>query len=213
MSLIVPENVQHTLDSLAVKYVKGHYVENGAAALEIIKPYLQAGVTVASGNSLTLRQTGIFDFLASGEHSAQFINQFAPGLSAEENRRLKKLGLTSDVYLSSANAMTEDGKICCLDGGGNRVAAILFGPEKVFIVVGQNKIVKNEKEAWNRIQQHVSPQTAIQLGRKLPCAEDGKCHNCNNPARFCRYYVTVNGQLERDKDRIEVIIVAQDLGI
>lgn len=213
MSLIMPENVRNTLDSLAVKYVKGHYVEDGAAALEIIKPHLTPGVTAASGNSQTLRQTGIFEYLATEQHPAQFINQFVPGLSFEENRRLKKLGLSSDLYLSSANAITEDGKLCFLDGGGNRVAAILFGPEKVFIVVGQNKIVKNEKAAWERIQHYVSPQTAIQLGRKLPCAADGKCHNCNEPARFCRYYVTVNGQLERDKDRIEVIIVAQDLGI
>lgn len=177
MSLTIPENVQRTLDSLAVKYIKGHYVEDGAAALEIIKPYLQKGVTAASGNSLTLRQTGIFDFLASEGHPAQFVNQFVPGLSFEENRRLKKMGLTSDVYLSSANAVTEDGKLCFLDGGGNRVAAILFGPEKVIIVAGQNKIVKNEKAAWDRIQHYVSPQTAVQLGRKLPCAEDGKCHN------------------------------------
>lgn len=213
MSLTIPDNVQRTLDSLAVKYIKGHYVEDGAAALEIIKPYLQKGVTAASGNSLTLRQTGIFDFLASEGHPAQFVNQFVPGLSFEENRRLKKMGLTSDVYLSSANAVTEDGKLCFLDGGGNRVAAILFGPEKVIIVAGQNKIVKNEKAAWDRIQHYVSPQTAVQLGRKLPCAEDGKCHNCDNPARFCRDYVTVNGQLEREKDRVEVILIAQELGI
>lgn len=211
--MTVPEPIQKTLESLEKNYVTGHFVESASEALELIKPSVASGLTIASGNSLTLRQTGIFDYLASGQHAARFINQFEPGLSFEENRRRKKEGLGADVYVSGANALTEDGKICCLDGGGNRVAAILFGPDKVFIVVGRNKIVKNEAAAWRRIRQVVSPQTAVLLGRDLPCVADGRCHDCADPARFCRYYVTVNGQMERDKDRIAVIIVDQDLGL
>jgi L-lactate utilization protein LutB len=209
----VPDSIQKTLDNLETNYVTGHFVQSGAEALGLIKPSVASGVVVASGNSLTLRQAGIFDYLASGQHEARFINQFEPGLSFEENRSRKKAGLGADVYVSGANALTEDGKICCLDGGGNRVAAILFGPDKVFIVVGRNKIVKNEAVAWKRIRQFVAPQTAVLLGRDLPCVADGKCHDCADPARFCRYYVTVNGQMERDKDRIVVIIIDQDLGL
>lgn len=205
--------IERTLKKLARNYVTGHFVEDGAAALDLIKPHLQAGVTVASGNSLTLRQTGIFQYLASHEHPARFINQFEPGLPFEENHRLKKAGLSADVYLSSANALTEDGKICCLDGGGNRVAALLFGPEKVFVVTGRNKLVKDEAAAWERIRTFTAPQTAILLGRTLPCVKDGKCHDCGKPDRFCRYYVTINGQLERNKDRITVIIVDKELGL
>jgi L-lactate utilization protein LutB len=208
-----PASIQKTLESLEKNYVTGHFVESASEALGLVKSSITSGLTVASGNSLTLRQTGIFDYLASGEHAAGFINQFEPGLSFEENRRRKKEGLGADVYVSSANALTEDGKICCLDGGGNRVAAILFGPDKVFIVVGRNKIVKNEAAAWKRIRQIVAPQTAILLGRDLPCALDGKCHDCSDPIRFCRYYITVDGQMERDKDRIVVIIIDQDLGL
>jgi L-lactate utilization protein LutB len=211
--MTAPVSIQKTLESLEKNYVTGHFVESGAEALELIKPSVASGVVVASGNSLTLRQTGIFDYLASDEHAARFINQFEPGLPFDENRRRKKEGLGADVYVSGANALTEDGKICCLDGGGNRVAAILFGPDNVFIVVGRNKIVKNEAAAWKRIRQFVSPQTAVLLGRDLPCVADGKCHDCADPARFCRYYVTVNGQMERDKDRIVVIIIDQDLGL
>ena len=209
----VPATIQKTLERLERNYVTGHFVPDGEAALALIAPHLAKGVTVATGNSLTLRQTGIFGHLESGAHDATFINQFEPGLPFAENRARKKAGLAVDVYISSANAMTQDGKICCLDGGGNRVAAIMFGPEKVFIVVGRNKIVKNEADAWRRIRQVVAPQTAIYLGRDLPCVADGRCHDCDDPARFCRYYITVAGQMERDKDRIEVIIVDQDLGL
>lgn len=211
--MTVPDSIQKTLESLKKNYVTAYFVEDGAQALELIKPHVASGLTVASGNSLTLRQTGIFDYLASGGHAARFVNQFEPGLSFEENRRRKKEGLGADVYVSGANALTEDGKICLLDGGGNRVAAVLFGPDKVFIVVGRNKIVKNEAAAWKRIRQEVSPRTAVLLGRDLPCAVDGRCHDCAEPARFCRYYVTANGQMERDKDRIVVIVIDQDLGL
>jgi len=209
----MPEYERAIVRRFARNYVTAHVVPDGGAALELIKLHLTEDVTVATGNSLTLRQTGIFDYLASGEHPARFINQFEPGLSFAENRRLKKAGLSADVYVSSANAVTEDGKICCLDGGGNRVAAIMFGPDKVFIVAGRNKIVPDEAAAWQRIRDVAAPQTGIYLGRTLPCTVDGRCHDCGEPERFCRYYITVNGQMERDRDRITLIIVDQDLGL
>jgi len=207
------EQIARAVAAFARNYVTAHLVADGAEALELIKPSLAPGMTVATGNSLTLRQTGIFAYLTTGKHGATFVNQFEAGLDFAENRRRKKLGLTADVYLSSANALTEDGKICCLDGGGNRVAALLFGPERVFIVAGRNKLVANERAAWRRIQHSVSPQTAVLLGRDLPCAADGKCHDCGSPERFCRYYVTIDGQLARDRDRITVIIIDQDFGL
>lgn len=212
-NLRVPDEFRAMVRKFARNYVTVHVVPDGEAAWQLIEPHLTDGVTVASGNSLTLRQTGIFDHLASGGHPARFVNQFEPGLSFAENRRLKKAGLSADVYISSANAVTEDGKICCLDGGGNRVAAIMFGPDRVFIVAGRNKIAPDEAAAWQRIRDVVAPQTGIYLKRTLPCTKDGKCHDCGEPERFCRYYITVNGQMERDRDRITLIIVDQDLGL
>lgn len=207
------ERIRTAVRAFARNYVTAHVVLDGRAALDLIRPHLVEDITVASGNSLTLRQTGIFDYLSSGAHASRFINQFEPGLSFEENRRRKKAGLTADVYVSSANALTEDGSICCVDGGGNRVAALLFGPDKVFVVVGRNKLVGDEPAAWERIRRIASPQTSAALGRSLPCVEDGVCHDCGRPDRICRYYVTLRGQMERDRDRITVIIVDQDLGL
>jgi hypothetical protein len=211
--MAMPAAVHRALRSLARRNVEGHFVEDGPAALELVKPYLTGDVIVATGNSLTLRQTGIFAYLASEQHPSRFINQFVPGLSFHENRTLKKAGLCADLYLSSANALTEDGKICFLDGGGNRLAAVLFGPEKVLVVVGRNKLVKDEQAAWERIRRVAAPQTAIALGRDLPCTVDARCHDCTSPDRICHYYLTISGQLERDRDRIEVIIVDEDLGL
>ena len=186
---------------------------DGAAALALITPHVTSKTVVASGNSLTLRETGIYDHFVSGGSPGRFIDQFEAELTPEENRARKKAGLSADVYLTSANALTRDGRICCVDGSGNRVAALIYGPEKVFVVVGRNKIVADEEAAWRRIKEWASPQTAIKLGRDLPCAEDGVCHDCGSTERICRYYVTVAGQMERDRERIEVIIVDQDLGL
>jgi len=209
----VDEVIQRTIRAFARNYVTAHFVPDGPAALDLLRPHMTAGATVASGNSLTLRETGIFEYLSSESHPAAFINQFKPGLSFVENRARKKAGLTADVYVSSANALTEDGRICCVDGGGNRVAALLFGPEKVFVVAGRNKIVADEVAAWERIRRIASPQTSAALGRSLPCVDDGVCHDCGRPDRICRYYVTLRGQMERDKDRLAVIIIDQDLGL
>ncbi len=210
----IPKNIELTLAAFRRKHINSYYVENSHEANKLIKSFFKPQITIASGNSLTLRQIGIFDYLASAsENSFAFLNQFEQGISPEENLRRRKQGLLADLYLSSANAISEDGKICCLDGKGNRTAALMFGPDKVIIVVGKNKIRKNEEDAWKRIRTIAAPQTSIALKRQLPCALDGTCHDCNSPMRICRNYITINGQMERDKDRMHLIIVNEDLGI
>lgn len=210
----IPRNIEFMLDAFRKKHINSYYVENSKDAMNLIKTFFYPNLTIASGNSLTLRQIGIFDYLTSPEeHPFTFLNQFEKGISSEENLNRRKQGLLADLYLSSANAISEDGKICCLDGKGNRTASLMFGPDKVLIVVGKNKITKNEEEAWHRIRTIAAPQTSISLKRKLPCALDGTCHDCNSPMRICRNYITINGQMEQDKDRIHLIIVNEDLGI
>ncbi len=210
----MPANVERTIASLTRKFVRARYEEDAESANAWIKTLFRPGMVVASGNSLTLRQLGVFDFLAdSARHELSFVNQFEEGISPEENLARRKRGALADLYLLSANALTEDGKICCLDGKGNRAGALLFGPDKVLVVVGANKIVADEAAAWERIRNYVAPRTAVLLKRNLPCAVDGRCHDCNSPMRFCHDFVTVDGQLERDRERISVLIVGRELGI
>lgn len=188
-------------------YIAGDREEARNLALRLIPQ----GATVAMGNSLTLRETGIFDALINGDYKV--INQFEPGISAEENLKRRKAGMLADVYFTSANALTLDGELVNIDGKGNRVAAMMFGPDKVIIVVGENKIVKNQEEAWLRLKEKVAPALTKRLGRATPCAKTGECSNCASPERVCRYYTVINGQMPGDKDRIHVIIVKERLGI
>jgi L-lactate utilization protein LutB len=211
--MVITTSIQNTINSLTKKNINAYFAETKIAAFELILTFLKENMTIASGNSLTLRQIGIFDYLASSENPYFcFINQFEPGITPEENLKIRKQGLTADLYLSSANAITEDGKICNIDGKGNRVAALMFGPEKVIIVVGKNKIVKDEHEAWERIRRTAAPLTAKRLKRTTPCTVVGICQNCNSPERICRAYSMIDGQMPQDKDRIHVIIVGEDLG-
>ncbi|MDF2568730.1 MAG: hypothetical protein K0R55_334 [Sporomusa sp.] len=169
------------------------------------------GATIAMGNSVTLREVGIFDALVSGTYTV--INQFEPGISAAENLKRRKAGMLADIYFTSANALTLDGELVNIDGKGNRVAAMMFGPDKVVIIVGENKIVKDQEEAWLRLKEKVAPTLTKKLGRSTPCAKTGECSNCNSPERVCRFYTVINGQMLADKDRIHVIIVKEQLGI
>jgi hypothetical protein len=188
-------------------YIAGNRDEAKHLALGLIP----RGATVAMGNSATLREVGIFDAIVNGDYKV--INQFEPGISAAENLKRRKAGMLADVYFTSANALTLDGELVNIDGKGNRVAAMMFGPDKVIIVVGENKIVKNQEEAWLRLKEKVAPALTKKLGRSTPCAKTGECSNCGSPERVCRCYTVINGQMPGDKDRIHVIIVKERLGI
>lgn len=169
------------------------------------------GATIGMGNSATLREVGIFDAIVNGTYNV--INQFEPGISAAENLKRRKAGMLADIYFTSANALTLDGELVNIDGKGNRVAAMIFGPDKVIIIIGENKIVKDQQEAWLRLKKKVAPELTKRLGRSTPCAITGECSECNSPERVCRYYTVINGQMPGDKDRIHVIIVKESLGI
>lgn len=89
----------------------------------------------------------------------------------------------------------------------------MFGPDKVIIVAGKNKIVANEEAAWERLRNYTAPALAKKLGRSTPCAYSGKCSDCSLPQRICRYYTVIRSQMPVDKERIHIIIVKEDLGI
>ena len=188
-------------------YVTNNREEAQRIALELIPQ----GALIAMGNSLTLREVGIFEVIAKGNYN--FINQFETGISASENLKRRKAGLMADVYVTSTNAITYEGELVNIDGKGNRVAAMMFGPDKVIVIVGENKIVKDREEAWTRLKEKTAPELAKKLGRATPCATTGKCSNCSSPDRICRFYTIIGGQMPGDKDRIHVILVREHLGI
>ncbi|MFZ7104266.1 MAG: lactate utilization protein [Peptococcaceae bacterium] len=203
--------MENLLKKLKENNMNGYLAENSKEALALAVDLIPAGARIAMGNSLTLRQTGIFAELVSGKYN--LINQFAEGIAPEENLKRRREGLLADVYFSSANAITLNGELINVDGKGNRVAAMLFGPPKIIVIAGINKVVRTEEEAWERIRSFTAPGLAKQLGRKTPCSLTGQCSDCNSPQRICRCYTVIKSQMPADKDRIHVIIVNENLGI
>ena len=142
-------------------------------------------------------------------------------LDEEERASLMRKIFFADVYVIGTNAVTLDGKLVNTDGHGNRVAAMIFGPKKVIIVVGANKIVRNLDDALKRIRGLCAPTNATRHAIKhhrphyleLPCVKTGTCIDCNHPWRICNYTTTIEGVSERRRGHINVVIVGESLGI
>lgn len=163
------------------------------------------GKTVGFGGSMTLDQLGLYDVLE--KH-----NTVAWHWRSEDAAAARREAMTADVYITSANGLAETGEILNIDGSGNRVAATLFGHEKVYFVIGRNKLAPTYEEALWRARNIASPQNARRLGRKTPCAVKGdRCYDCKSPERICRGLVTLWGPMMGME--AEVLLVDEDLGL
>jgi hypothetical protein len=209
------QKIRDLIDRLADRNIPAFYVENKKEAFEKVMSMIPEGSTVGFGDSVTLRQIGVVEALEAGNHV--FLNPWKPGISQEEDVKLKKRALTSDVFVTGTNALTLDGKVVNVDGLGNRVAGILFGPDRVIIVVGINKIVENLEEALDRIRNVAAPLNVKrhpEFDPMPPCGTTGECSDCNSPWRICNKTVIIEGQYNNDqyKPVITVIIVGEKLG-
>lgn len=208
VSFVIERKVKRTIENLEKNNMHGYFVQNEEEAIEKIKELIKEGDTVSVGGSMTLFEVGVIDFLRNGKYN--FLDRYKEGLSNEDIKELYRKSFSADVYFTSSNAITEEGELYNVDGRGNRVAAMIYGPDKVIVVVGVNKIVKNIDEAIERNRQWAAPANAKRLNRKTPCAEIGYCMNCSSPDRICNEYVVIKRQMQ--KDRIHVIIVNKNLG-
>lgn len=199
------EIVARTIEKLQKNRMEAYYVETAAEALEKIKELCPEGSLIASGGSATLAQIGALDLFRSGKYD--YADRYAPNADmALEARR----AFNADVYFLSANAITENGELYNVDGTGNRVAALTFGPKSIVVVAGVNKIVPDMAAAVERVENIAAPLNAQRLNKKTPCAATGKCHHCSSPDRICCVYHTAAQQ--REPGRIKVIIVNENLG-
>lgn len=199
------------VESLEKNNISALYVKTEQEALEKLLSMIPAGSKVGHGGSLTLEQIGAIEALRNGNYN--FLYRRRPGISAEEEYELRRESLQADAFIMSTNALTMDGKLVNIDGIGNRVAALIFGPPRVIIVAGINKIVPDVHAAIQRIKNCVAPVHARRRARPLPCARTGNCIDCHSPERFCNALVITEHQYRKDKDRITVIIVGKELGL
>ncbi len=166
--------------------------------------------SVSSGGSMTLGATGLLERLAEIK-DLEVVSPNAPGLEIEEKIELRRQGLLVDLYLSGTNAVTEDGVLVNLDMIGNRVGAITFGPKKVVVFVGRNKIVADLEATMWRIKDFAAPANAMRLDCKTPCVTTSVCADCSSPGRICNSW----GITEKSfpKGRITVVLINEDLGL
>ncbi len=175
--------------------------------LDIVPPDAKVGL----GGSVTLREIGLPTILLSrGNTLADHWAARQQGASSEEMLRIRRNQLNSDVFITSTNAITETGELINRDGGGQRVASMIFGPQKVIIVAGINKIVSSIDEGLERIMNYVAPINAKRLDRKTPCVTTGVCSDCKSDDRICNVTSIIHRSLRNTPTT--VILIGETLG-
>ena len=214
----IPKEMALTLKSLKANDFDAHLAETGSEAKEIMLELIPRNAIVGVADSVTLRQIDVLEALA--QRGNEVINPFVPEMTAgiekdpvkrREFINMMRKTFGSDVFIAGSNTVTTDGNIVNIDRNGNRVAGIIFAAPRVILVIGRNKIVKDVSAAVDRIKNVLAPAHAKQKGYKTPCAEKGKCYDCDSRDRLCN--ITVILEKKPLNTDLSVILVSEDLGL
>jgi L-lactate utilization protein LutB len=189
--------------------MEGSYAATAAQAREEIVSMIPQGGKVFRCGSMTAAEMGLWEAI-SKLTGVELIDPYEAGIPPEEGLDRRRRGMTADVMIASTNAITLDGKLVNLDGMGNRVAAMTFGPKKVILVVGMNKVVPDLESATARVKHYAGPVNAVRVGVNTPCVETGLCSDCSSPQRICNAWSIIEGHMI--KGRIHVKFVGETLG-
>ena len=196
------------IKSLNCRNMEAFYCPTGKEAVEKVSELIEDGSSVTWGGSVTVRSLGIPDALRNRGTLEVLDRDLVE--TREEQLQIYLRAFSADVYLTSANAISEDGVIVNIDGNGNRVAAISWGPKKVIFIIGLNKVAQTVEAALARARSTASPINAQRFDINTPCKIDGTCHNCNSPESVCSYVHFLRNS--RTKGRHVVVLVGEDLG-
>lgn len=199
---------QKAVAALAKNGFDALYLPSAAQAAEKVLEYVGPGAKVGFGGSMTIKSMNIAAL--AEQKGAIILDHNRPGLSAEEKMEILRAQLTCDVFISSANAVTLEGFLFNVDGNGNRVAALSFGPRKNVVVAGINKVVKDLDEAYERLKAYAAPLNNKRLSKPNPCTTAGYCADCALPTRICRIYHIL--KRKPSLSDFTVIIVGEELG-
>ncbi|HEX3026147.1 MAG TPA: lactate utilization protein [Clostridia bacterium] len=205
---ILEKKIQKTIENLKKNRMGAFYCPTSKDAVKCARGLLKDGDVVTNGGSMTLREAGIIDLLKSGRYT--YLDRDEPGLSPERKGEILRRAFSADCYFTSANAVTEEGELYCVDGNGNRIAAMIFGPRQVIVVAGYNKIVTDLHAAEDRIRSLAAPANAARLGLNNPCVKTGSCADCRLDSRICSIYTRFGHQ--SNDGRITVLLVGEELG-
>ncbi|WP_227764630.1 lactate utilization protein [Zhaonella formicivorans] len=199
---------QKVVEALQKNNFDAVYFSNRQDAVEHVLNMIPEGAKVGIGGSMTVAELELPQKIES--KGAKLLNHNAPGLSAEERLEIRRQQLLSDVFLSSTNALTLDGFLVNMDGTGNRVAAMTFGPKKVIIIAGINKICKDVHAAYERIREIASPKNNKRLDLPNPCAVTGLCADCQGKTRICNVFSVM--KRKPSFTDVTVVVVGEILG-
>ena len=198
---------QTLIKNLKRRHIAGFYCPTSAEAVKKVSELIADGSSVTWGGTMTVRDIGIPEALKSRGTLEVFDRDMVE--TPEEKQAIYLKAFSSDFYLTSANAISEDGVIVNIDGNGNRVAAITWGPKKVIFIIGLNKVAQTVEAALARARSTASPINAARFDIKTPCHVDGVCHNCNSSESICNY---VHFLRNSPKERHIVVLVGETLG-
>ena len=195
---------QKVIKGLESRNMSGYYAATKEDALTKALELIPEQSTVGMGGAMSAHEIGLVDALKSGNY--EFIDRDA----ASDPREAMLRTYDADVFLASANAITEDGILVNIDGNSNRVSAIAQGPRKVVFIVGMNKVCDDVDGAIKRARNVAAPINAQRFGLSTPCASTGSCFNCKSPDTICCQFLIT--RFSRHEGRIHVILVNDDLG-
>lgn len=214
------EQIKKLFKNLEKNKMQPLFAETKEDAVKLVKDMLFDGCVITAGGSMSLAESGVWQLLESDKYN--FLDRSRKGIAPEEQQECFKASIGADFFFCSTNAVTENGELVNVDGFANRISSIAFGPKKVVMIVGVNKIVPDLKSAFLRVKKIAAPKNCVRLNKNTPCAKLGHCVSLlNNPNpdfadgcacddRICCDYMI--SAMQRQKDRITVIIVNENLG-
>lgn len=195
---------QKVIKGLSSRNMTGYYASSAEEAKKIALDLIPEGSTVTMGGGMSVHEIGLVDALKAGNYN------FLDRDQAEDKRVAMLAAYDADFFLSSCNAITEDGILINIDGNANRVSAIAQGPKKVLFIVGMNKVCSDIDGGMKRARNVAAPINAQRFGLDTPCTKTGSCFNCKSPDTICCQFLVT--RYSRHADRIHVILVNDSLG-
>ena len=189
--------------ALNKRNMEGYYCDSSAEAVEKALSIMPEGSSITWGGSASIKECGLLDAIKNGRY------EILDRDTASDEKLFYSRAVLSNYFLMSTNAITLDGELLNIDGRGNRVAPMIYGPDNVIMIVGINKVVKDVESAYKRVKVDACPPNTIRLNFDTPCAKTGKCIECLSPQCICNQIVIT--RFSREKGRIKVILVGEEL--
>ena len=195
-------------DALNKRHFEAYYVSTKEDAVKKILEIIPSNHSVTWGGTMTMDQLGLKDKLSAAGYT---LIDRDKGATPEEREKIMHEALNCGSFIMSSNAITEDGQLFNIDGKGNRVAALIYGPQNVIIIAGMNKVVQNMDAAYDRVRGYAAPANAQRFDIDTPCKKIGECADCLSSSTICAQFVTT--RICKPAGRIKVVLIGEELGI